>query len=105
MPWVASECSMPAGRHRSCLRRRGPRPFSIERHQSRRTLLPHRHAGYGLVGLPARRALHRELSLKACRVAIDRSNGKYAALALVFEQAVPARDLAFDGNLIPLLSM
>src|ERR1700737_3132945 len=36
---------------------------------------------------------------------IDRSNGEYAVLVLVFQQAVSARDVAFDSNLVPLLGM
>src|SRR6195952_285649 len=59
----------------------------------------------GLAGLSARGLLHRELGLKAGKVAIDRSNREHAALAPVFQQTVPARNIAFDGNLVPLLGV
>src|ERR1700730_15782293 len=59
----------------------------------------------GLVDLSALCLLHCKLRLKACKVAIDRSDGEYAALQLVFQQAIPVRDVAFDGYLVPPLGM
>ena len=49
--------------------------------------------------------LHREFSLKAREIAIDRGDRQHTTGALVFQQAIPGRDVAVDGNLVPLLGM
>src|SRR6266581_7482771 len=48
---------------------------------------------------------HVQFSLQACEVTIDRRHGEDAAPALVFQQAIPGRDVAVDRNLVPLLGM
>src|ERR1700716_3232579 len=48
---------------------------------------------------------HVQFSLQACEVTIDRRYGEDAAPALVFQQAIPGRDVAVDRNLVPLLGM
>src|ERR1700738_393068 len=49
--------------------------------------------------------LHREFSLKGRASAIDRGDRQHTTGALVFQQAIPGRDVAVDGNLVPLLGM
>ena len=41
----------------------------------------------------------RKLRLEAIEIAVDRGDGEHAAPALVFQQAIPARDIAVDPRL------
>src|SRR5262245_41607470 len=58
------------------------------------------HRGIELASL-----LHRQLLLKARKVAIDRSDSQHAAILAVFDEAVSPRNAAIDPDLIPLLGM
>src|SRR5262245_28105980 len=50
-------------------------------------------------------ALHRHFRLQVGNVAEDRRYGQRAAALLEAQQAILAGDIAFDGQLIPLLGM
>jgi hypothetical protein len=55
--------------------------------------------------LAHRSPFHRQFSLQACKIAIDRGDGEHAAPALVFQQAIFCRDIAVDRNLVPLFGV
>lgn len=53
-----------------------------------------------------RRHVHREIKEKSSgNQRKQAGNGEYAALSLLFQQTIPGRDVAFDGDFIPLLGM
>src|SRR4051812_23419857 len=60
------------------------------------------------VALPTLQAgalLHRELRLEVVEIAVDRGDGEHAAAAPVFQQAILARDIAVDCDLVPSFSV
>src|SRR5262249_9621407 len=48
---------------------------------------------------------HFQLGFEILKIAVDRSNRKHTSIALVAQQAILPRNVAFDRQLVPLLGM